>query len=248
MLLRRITQHVKDQNWFAVALDFVIVVSGVFIGIQVNNWNAQRVEQSLEREYLSRLESNLIESRENTKRTNKRWTTRAGYLNVALKSLSECALDDNDKNVFAESMYHIGKFEMAYLNDSTLEEMKSTGRLGIIRNRAISDGLGAVERQVSYQERVEPQIIAHIGPHLVYIKQRINFEMTSVGDFKITTNDDFEFSNIAAYDFDALCADPKFIASVSSIRASVIEILEWNDRVAELMDDAAEKISNELGQ
>ena len=26
MLLRRITEHVKDQNWFAVALDFVIVV------------------------------------------------------------------------------------------------------------------------------------------------------------------------------------------------------------------------------
>ena len=29
MLLRRITQHVKDQNWFAVAVDFVIVVIGV---------------------------------------------------------------------------------------------------------------------------------------------------------------------------------------------------------------------------
>jgi len=26
MLLRRITQHVKDQNWFAVAIDFFIVV------------------------------------------------------------------------------------------------------------------------------------------------------------------------------------------------------------------------------
>ena len=39
MLLRRITQHVKDQNWFAVSIDFVIVVVGVFIGIQVANWN-----------------------------------------------------------------------------------------------------------------------------------------------------------------------------------------------------------------
>ena len=39
MLLRRITQHVKDQNWFAVGLDFVIVVVGVFIGLQVANWN-----------------------------------------------------------------------------------------------------------------------------------------------------------------------------------------------------------------
>lgn len=29
MLLRRITQHVKDQNWTAVALDFCIIVIGI---------------------------------------------------------------------------------------------------------------------------------------------------------------------------------------------------------------------------
>ncbi len=39
MLLRRITKHVKDQNWTAVGIDFFIVVVGVFIGIQVANWN-----------------------------------------------------------------------------------------------------------------------------------------------------------------------------------------------------------------
>lgn len=43
MILRRITEHVKAQNWFAVAIDFVIV--GVFIGIQVSNWNAARADQ-----------------------------------------------------------------------------------------------------------------------------------------------------------------------------------------------------------
>jgi len=32
MRLRRITEHVNAQNWFAVWLDFVIVVVGVFIG------------------------------------------------------------------------------------------------------------------------------------------------------------------------------------------------------------------------
>ncbi len=54
MLLRRITQHVKDQNWFAVFVDFLIVVVGVFIGIQVANWNEQinnkkALNQNLER-------------------------------------------------------------------------------------------------------------------------------------------------------------------------------------------------------
>lgn len=55
MLLRRITEHVKAQNWTAVALDFVIVVVGVFIGIQVANWNDARADRAEERQLLARL-------------------------------------------------------------------------------------------------------------------------------------------------------------------------------------------------
>jgi hypothetical protein len=42
MLLRRITEHIRTQNWFAVGIDFLIVVVGVYIGIQVANWNVTR--------------------------------------------------------------------------------------------------------------------------------------------------------------------------------------------------------------
>lgn len=38
MLLRRITQHVRDQNWFAIFIDFLIVVFGVYMGLQVQQW------------------------------------------------------------------------------------------------------------------------------------------------------------------------------------------------------------------
>lgn len=39
MLLYRVINHVRAQHWTAVLLDFVIVVVGVFIGLQVDNWN-----------------------------------------------------------------------------------------------------------------------------------------------------------------------------------------------------------------
>jgi len=45
MILRRLAQHVTDQNWFAVVLDFFIVVFGVFLGIQIGNWNSERALQ-----------------------------------------------------------------------------------------------------------------------------------------------------------------------------------------------------------
>lgn len=59
MMLRRVTEHVKAQNWTAVALDFFIVVVGVFIGIQVANWNAARAFKAQENAYLAQLRTEL---------------------------------------------------------------------------------------------------------------------------------------------------------------------------------------------
>ena len=64
MILRRITEHVKAQNWTAVALDFFIVVVGVFIGIQVSNWNEVRTERQREDYYLQRLDAEFDVVRE----------------------------------------------------------------------------------------------------------------------------------------------------------------------------------------
>lgn len=46
MILRRLTNHVKDQNWFAVAIDFLIVISGILIAFQITNWNEQQQERT----------------------------------------------------------------------------------------------------------------------------------------------------------------------------------------------------------
>ena len=45
MILRRVIGHVRKQEWTAIAIDFVIVVVGVFIGVQVSNWNGAAAEQ-----------------------------------------------------------------------------------------------------------------------------------------------------------------------------------------------------------
>jgi hypothetical protein len=44
MFLRRMIDHVRSLHWTMIAIDFVIVVVGVFIGMQVNNWNEARQE------------------------------------------------------------------------------------------------------------------------------------------------------------------------------------------------------------
>ena len=64
MILRRLTQHVREQNWVAVALDFLIVVIGVFVGLQVSNWNETRAEQTRLDRYVDELQLDLAAERE----------------------------------------------------------------------------------------------------------------------------------------------------------------------------------------
>lgn len=59
MLLRSITKHVKDQNWFAVALDFFIVVVGILIAFQITSWNESRTTRQHEVKVLRDLAANL---------------------------------------------------------------------------------------------------------------------------------------------------------------------------------------------
>jgi hypothetical protein len=60
VILRRVIEHVRTQNWFAVGLDFGIVVIGVFVGIQVSNWNQERVGAEQQQRYLEYLTQTRI--------------------------------------------------------------------------------------------------------------------------------------------------------------------------------------------
>ena len=62
MNLRRLRRHVKDHDWFAVFVDFVIVVAGVFVGIQVSNWNAERIQRREARAYVERVRDDIAVS------------------------------------------------------------------------------------------------------------------------------------------------------------------------------------------
>lgn len=59
MLLRRIMQHVREQNWLAVALDFVIVVVGVLMAFQITSWSENRAASESADRHLDNLERAL---------------------------------------------------------------------------------------------------------------------------------------------------------------------------------------------
>lgn len=59
MFIRRISAGLLEQNWYAVVLEIVIVVVGVFFGLQASNWNENRIAKAEARTYYARLIDDL---------------------------------------------------------------------------------------------------------------------------------------------------------------------------------------------
>jgi hypothetical protein len=61
MITRRIATHLRAQDWTNVAIEFALVIAGVFVGIQAANWNQQRQERSHTKLLLSQVQVDLRE-------------------------------------------------------------------------------------------------------------------------------------------------------------------------------------------
>ena len=59
MILRRLADSIKGQNWSTVVLEVLIVVVGIFIGLQVDDWNQARKEANETDKALMALESDM---------------------------------------------------------------------------------------------------------------------------------------------------------------------------------------------
>jgi len=67
MILRRLGKAVRTQDWSTIVVEVLIVVIGVFLGIEVANWNDDRRDRDAERVILERLSTevrSLIELQE----------------------------------------------------------------------------------------------------------------------------------------------------------------------------------------
>ncbi|MAW78600.1 MAG: hypothetical protein CMI63_00030 [Parvularcula sp.] len=150
MLLRRVIEHVKAQNWTAVALDFVIVVVGVFIGIQVSNWNDARALREREEVYLEQLLIDL----ESDRVTGERGVAAATSVDAAADIFLAVLEDDPAAAAIsdAELIKAVPYAGYAYLpngNPTTYNEMISTGALGLMESVELKRSFGEYYARLS---------------------------------------------------------------------------------------------------
>ena len=149
MILRRLVAHLKDQHWTGVFIELAIVVLGVFLGLQVSNWNADRGDRTAEIGYLGGLKEGVDYSTGTLQRFIRslegQQTARARLYDFATDPKSTIEPAERDRLVF------VGLFELPQLdiNQVTFETLKSSGRLSAIRSPELVSELQSLSANVA---------------------------------------------------------------------------------------------------
>ena len=154
MILRRVIDHFRKQEWTAIFIDFVIVVLGVFIGIQVSNWNAARVDSKRADDYLSRLRDDLMNDVDELDARRDYWRNVSAYGEAAVAYAEQGVLAEGSKWKTVLAFYQASQLWRFAVTDVTFLELTSAGELGLIRNERLRTALAKYYNDVDVRRRV----------------------------------------------------------------------------------------------
>lgn len=132
MIIRRFVTALRQQDWTTVTIEFVIVVAGIFVGLQVDDWNNQRKLQEAALEYKAQLIFDLEVERLGASEVIQYHKQVLDYSSVALSAWSESPVADAETLIVA-----------LYQASNIVPYTITRGAFDAISNNGLWDQIGA---------------------------------------------------------------------------------------------------------
>ncbi|MGB8716910.1 MAG: DUF6090 family protein [Rhodanobacteraceae bacterium] len=137
MIFRRFAQRFRQQQWGAIATELVIVIIGVFIGMQVTNWNEERETNQRAAVFTAHLKTDLREEDWRYQLILQYSREVRANAERALAGLEERAPVDDETLMI--SAYRASQYMNLVRTRATYDELISTGAIALIRDQALRD-------------------------------------------------------------------------------------------------------------
>lgn len=137
MFVKRLRQEAARQNWFGVAVDLVILIVGVFLGIQVNDWNQSRLDRQKGSDYRQRLAVDIAANNRDFARRKVYYSTVRAFARNALAALDRPV--QADPAAFLVNAYQATQIIPSKLRRSTYDEILATGNLENLGDAALRE-------------------------------------------------------------------------------------------------------------
>jgi len=133
MILQRLAKAIRRQDWFTVVLEVAIVVAGILIALQVENWNDERKARAEAADWRRQILADLRQARFDLEG---RRTYNAQALAFGERSLelliSDAALDENETWDMVLGAFQAGQIWPYRLDGPAFRQAQSAGGLGLV--------------------------------------------------------------------------------------------------------------------
>lgn len=224
MIISRISQGIKNQDWFVVTVEILIVVVGIFIGLQVDDWNTERKNQQEFRLLVDRMANEAadgIKAVDDYLAVHSLIIDRSSNFINSLNKPQPCGLTIEAKS---QGVIAITAFPPLKFDFMVLDELVQSGRIDLIHDDDFRLELARTRSNLTlikvqwtryYQVKGETQRV--VFPALGIVLSEVN-------------NFDLIDQSLAGMDFnkpEALCANDAVIGQLSSTLAAHLAYLSY---------------------
>ncbi|MDT0559635.1 DUF6090 family protein [Ichthyenterobacterium sp. W332] len=172
---RSLIQKNQMGKYFKYAIgEIILVVIGILIALQINNWNEGRKNKSTENEYYCRLHLDIVQDYIQIDNLIDKISKRQKYANQFLRLILQKNYDAQTLNLQYIKTIR-GSVANFKPNKTTYEDIKSGGNLNLITDVSIKNGLD--------------EYYKNIQPYTETIQQYINFATDSYNRLNINVRE-----------------------------------------------------------
>ncbi|WP_282134331.1 DUF6090 family protein [Seonamhaeicola maritimus] len=136
--------------------EIVLVVIGILIALQINNWNEERKDRKTEIHYLHRLQEDFIKNQEHLNYQISFSQFQLYNVKLLLKSMDD-PLQNDEHILWPYALEHAYFLAQLTFADNTWSELKSTGNLELISNNEISQNIANCYSSISSLQQLNDE-------------------------------------------------------------------------------------------
>ena len=236
MLLRRFLTHFRAQDWIAICLDFVIVVVGIFVGLQVDSWNQDRKERIRERVSLEQLYSDFSLAHEQAQEMAEFHAGKDEDLGFVIDTMLSETLAPDDRRRMIMSLLSMAQLPPLGVSLGTYDSMIASGDIALIQDAELKSMLVRLEASLESENNL-------LGYFRLMNQSEQGF---SQRHFRLVPNSDSSDVTFD-FDFDRLLRDPEAFSVIASQQRNHRVFHGFRQDIADSLAEARTHIGNLIG-
>ena len=216
MILSKLSETIREQKWTSAILELLIVIVGIFIGLQVDGWNEDRKDRIEEQIVLERLAAEISIAIEDVQNDINELESRIDDVAYVIAMLEEENAPRSSDARFINGIIGAGKIELPFSGLATIRELQNTGKITLILNGEVRAAISALEDTY----RKAQSYTGFVTVRLVPLSAVVDSYVRRIGS-------DWDGTMSLEYDFAELAAAREFRFALGNLRSYLIDNKAW---------------------